>query len=258
MSTSVKILDLACDITRNDRLKFENIYKHVPTGELHQFLQEFLEKYSGPGGIGAVTRYDLESEDCMGGWASRDVMNERENGDWVRYEDVKAAIAAQEPKQAMTDVEIKAVATAAVKGGTLSWLGYEKDADDKYTIPALSQSHYQFARAILAASSPNKELVAALQDALAVIDDYLAYDHNGDPWTEDARTMGEMDINDYQHDGRLDAARAALRAAGVDREPVAAPEECGACHGSGWVVRDADIGTEQECFSCDGSGKATA
>lgn len=32
------------------------------------------------------------------------------------------------------------------------------------------------------------------------------------------------------------------------------PLECGACHGSGWVVRDADIGTDQECFSCGGSG----
>lgn len=29
---------------------------------------------------------------------------------------------------------------------------------------------------------------------------------------------------------------------------------CGACHGSGWVSRDPDIGTEQECFSCGGSG----
>ena len=32
--------------------------------------------------------------------------------------------------------------------------------------------------------------------------------------------------------------------------------KCGACHGTGWVSRDADIGTEQECFSCDGRGKS--
>lgn len=32
--------------------------------------------------------------------------------------------------------------------------------------------------------------------------------------------------------------------------------KCGACLGTGWVSRDADIGTEQECFSCDGSGKS--
>lgn len=37
-------------------------------------------------------------------------------------------------------------------------------------------------------------------------------------------------------------------------QQVEAPE-CGACHGTGWVPRDADIGTEQECFSCDGSGE---
>jgi hypothetical protein len=29
---------------------------------------------------------------------------------------------------------------------------------------------------------------------------------------------------------------------------------CGACNGTGWMVRDPDIGTDQECFACDGSG----
>lgn len=29
---------------------------------------------------------------------------------------------------------------------------------------------------------------------------------------------------------------------------------CGACSGTGWVVRDPDIGTDQECFVCNGSG----
>ena len=32
------------------------------------------------------------------------------------------------------------------------------------------------------------------------------------------------------------------------------PDPCGACGGSGWVVRDPDIGTDQECGSCDGEG----
>lgn len=54
----------------------------------------------------------------------------------------------------------------------------------------------------------NGELVEALKDALAVIEDYLAYKHDGDPWSEDARLMGEMDINDYEFDGRLEKARA--------------------------------------------------
>jgi len=31
---------------------------------------------------------------------------------------------------------------------------------------------------------------------------------------------------------------------------------CGCCNGTGWVVRDPDIGTDQECFCCNGSGKA--
>jgi hypothetical protein len=29
---------------------------------------------------------------------------------------------------------------------------------------------------------------------------------------------------------------------------------CRACNGSGRIVRDPDIGTDQECFVCDGSG----
>jgi hypothetical protein len=29
-------------------------------------------------------------------------------------------------------------------------------------------------------------------------------------------------------------------------------ETCGVCNGSGWVVRDPDIGTDQECFGCNG------
>jgi len=39
------------------------------------------------------------------------------------------------------------------------------------------------------------------------------YEHDGDPWTEDARAMGEMDIDDYAKDGRLTNARTALAAA---------------------------------------------
>lgn len=70
------------------------------------------------------------------------------------------------------------------------------------------------ANARLIASAP--ELLAALEAALLVIEDYLEYGHNGDPWTEDARTMGEMDINDYKHDGRLESARAVIaKATGV-------------------------------------------
>lgn len=44
----VKTLDLAHDIIRNDRVEFVNIWNQVPTGELDQFLREFLEKYAVP------------------------------------------------------------------------------------------------------------------------------------------------------------------------------------------------------------------
>lgn len=53
-------------------------------------------------------------------------------------------------------------------------------------------------------------LEKALREAVATITDYVEYQHDGDPWKEDARAMGEMDINDYATDGRLAAARAAL------------------------------------------------
>ena len=33
--------------------------------------------------------------------------------------------------------------------------------------------------------------------------------------------------------------------------------KCGCCCGTGFVVRDPDIGTDQECFCCNGSGRET-
>lgn len=35
----------------------------------------------------------------------------------------------------------------------------------------------------------------------------------------------------------------------------ASGQTCGNCNGTGWMVRDPDIGTDQECFVCEGSGK---
>ena len=37
-------------------------------------------------------------------------------------------------------------------------------------------------------------------------------------------------------------------------QPAQEPVSCNSCKGSGWVVRDPDIGTDQECFVCQGSG----
>lgn len=51
----------------------------------------------------------------------------------------------------------------------------------------------------------------ALSGAVSTITDYIEYEHDGDPWTEDARAMREMDIDDYATDGRLEAAREALK-----------------------------------------------
>lgn len=40
------------------------------------------------------------------------------------------------------------------------------------------------------------------------------------------------------------------------RTRLAQPElaTCKCCNGTGWVIRDADIGTDTECFVCDGKG----
>jgi len=59
--------------------------------------------------------------------------------------------AAQPAPVPLTDEQIQLVVSQAVSAETLSWLGYKKDADGKYTVPVLSPSDYQFARAIEAA-----------------------------------------------------------------------------------------------------------
>lgn len=53
-----------------------------------------------------IKRFDLENEERLGGWSSENVMNERNGGDWVRYEDhaaeiarLQAALAEREAKQ---------------------------------------------------------------------------------------------------------------------------------------------------------------
>lgn len=56
----------------------------------------------------------------------------------------------------------------------------------------------------------NEMLRSALEAALEVISDYLAYEHDGDPYSEDARIMGEMDVNIYAKDGRMDYALSLL------------------------------------------------
>jgi len=66
-----------------------------------------------------------------------------------------------------------------------------------------------------------KRLADALREAVATIEDYLDHKHNGDPSEEDARLMGEMDINDYGADGRLVRAQKLL----AERDRVRANDE---------------------------------
>jgi hypothetical protein len=68
-----------------------------------------------------------------------------------------------------------------------------------------------------------EQLEQALAHAVAVISDYLAYKHDGDPWAEDARLMGEMEINEYGIDGRLQRA---LDLLDVGPTPPAADHRC--------------------------------
>ncbi len=79
---------------------------------------------------------------------------------------------------------------------------------------------------------------------------------------ENATSYGSLTGADWvfeQVDNAITAIKQALaldkkaenaRELGLDYEPV----WCGHCNGSGRMVRDPDIGTDQECFVCDGAG----
>ena len=41
----------------------------------------------------------------------------------------------------------------------------------------------------------NNEMIAAYTKMLNAIIDYAEYEYSGDPWEEDARAMGEMEID---------------------------------------------------------------
>jgi hypothetical protein len=64
--------------------------------------------------------------------------------------------------------------------------------------------------------------------------------------------MDEDDWNKVTFD-QMRRAITALRTA-IDQAEKQEPVACGHCNGSGRMVRDPDIGTDQECFVCDGSG----
>jgi hypothetical protein len=60
-----------------------------------------------------------------------------------------------------------------------------------------------------------------------------------------------------QHNKAITAIKQAL-AAPVQSAERGEPVWCGHCNGSGRMVRDPDIGTDQECFVCDGAGVPAA
>ena len=43
-------------------------------------------------------------------------------------------------------------------------------------------------------------IVKAFEEMLEVIKEYREYEHDGDPWTEDARAMGEMSLDELSSD----------------------------------------------------------
>lgn len=51
-------------------------------------------------------------------------------------------------------------------------------------------------------------LVDALREALRVIKDCTDYQHDGDPWTENAYEMRELEIHDFVTDGRFEKSDA--------------------------------------------------
>ena len=61
------------------------------------------------------------------------------------------------------------------------------------------------------------DIVLAFDRLMFVADDYLSYEHDGDTWTEDARTMGEMEIDDMKSSGDFDKFKQLLASPGVQR-----------------------------------------
>ena len=54
------------------------------------------------------------------------------------------------------------------------------------------------------------EFASIARALLKAAKQYIDYEHDGDPWSEDARQMGEMEINDLYNEGKLDEFKAKL------------------------------------------------
>jgi hypothetical protein len=64
--------------------------------------------------------------------------------------------------------------------------------------------------AVDAPASELSALLCAFDELLAAAIDYVSYEHDGDPWSEDARAMGEMDLDDLNRSGKIDEYRVLL------------------------------------------------
>lgn len=122
----------------------------------------------------------------MGGWASRDVMNEREHGDWVRYEEIT--------KHTMTDEEIAAIYKRI----------FESTPGASRSAPTPAPLVIAFGHAVAAASGPNAALVAALKKIER--NEQVVFDED-----TDGDVIVSMDTDDM-----IEVARAALAAVGVE------------------------------------------
>lgn len=49
----------------------------------------------------------------------------------------------------------------------------------------------------------NVGVLSAIKDLLGAAVEYRDYEHDGDPWTEDARAMGEMRLDGMAGNGRI-------------------------------------------------------
>lgn len=75
-------------------------------------------------------------------------------------------------------------------------------------------------------------------------------------WTADA--IESLDATIFNGDEFMNDEARATMVAYLERwktQLVTFPADCGMCNGTGVVVRDPDIGTDQECPGCHGSRK---
>jgi hypothetical protein len=54
------------------------------------------------------------------------------------------------------------------------------------------------------------EIKDLVKDLIKDVEEYVNYEHDGDPWSEDYRVMGEMSLDAWGKGGRLDILKAMI------------------------------------------------